>query len=74
LRERKLLLNKKEIAKLASDVKERGYSIVPLDIHFVRGKVKVTIALAKGKKNYDKREDMKEKDSSREIARAMKGN
>lgn len=72
LRERKLLLSKKELIKLENNVKTKGYSIIPLDLHFVNGRVKVTIALAKGKKSYDKRDDIKEKDSIREIDRAMK--
>jgi SsrA-binding protein len=71
-RMRKLLLHKKEIVKLFSKVREQGYSIVPLRLYFKEGLVKVEMGLAKGKKLYDKREDMKEKDSKRDIAQALK--
>lgn len=54
-RVRKLLLHKKEIRKLHEKVMQKGYTIVPLDVHLSKGRVKITIALAKGKKNYDKR-------------------
>jgi SsrA-binding protein len=72
-RMRKLLLHKKEIVKLFSKVREQGYSIVPLRLYFKEGLVKVEMGLAKGKKLYDKREDMKAKDSKRDIAQALKG-
>jgi SsrA-binding protein len=71
-RMRKLLLHKKEITKLFSKVREQGYSLVPLRIYFKNGLVKVEMGLAKGKKLYDKREDMKEKDMRRDVAQAMK--
>src|SRR5512140_2416463 len=71
-RMRKLLLHKKEIVKLFSKVREQGYSIVPLRLYFKDGLVKVEMGLAKGKKNYDKREVMKEKDQRRDVAQAMK--
>lgn len=69
---RKLLLHKKEIEKLHSKVREQGYSLVPLRLYFKNGLVKVEMGLAKGKKLYDKREDMKKQDQKREIAQALK--
>lgn len=68
-RERKLLANKKEIAKLAGQIKLMGYTIVPLSVYLVDGKVKVKIGLAKGKHNYDKRNDAKVKAMKRESER-----
>lgn len=72
LRTRKLLLHKKEIAKLLGQTKEQGYSIVPLKLYLKNGFAKVLIGLAKGKKNYDKRQDLKKKDAKREIERAFR--
>lgn len=72
LRKRKLLLHKKEIKKLTSKTQERGLSLVPLKIFFVRGKAKVEIAVAKGKKLYDKRETIKKKTAERELRKAMR--
>jgi SsrA-binding protein len=69
---RKLLLHKKEIGKLFSKIREQGYSLVPLRLYFKKGLVKVEMGLAKGKKLYDKREDMKKKDMHREVAQALK--
>jgi SsrA-binding protein len=69
---RKLLLHKKEIVKLFSKIREQGYSLVPLRLYFKKGMVKVEMGLAKGKKLYDKREDMKKKDMHREVAQALK--
>lgn len=71
-RMRKLLLHKKEITKLFSRIREQGYSLVPLRLYFKNGLVKVEMGLAKGKKLYDKRQDMKQKDQSREMAQAFK--
>jgi len=72
-RPRKLLLRKREMAKLASAVAKEGMTLVPLDIHFnERGIAKVNLGLAKGKKNYDKREADKKRDWSREKARVMR--
>ncbi len=71
-RMRKLLLHKKEIVKLFAKIREQGYSFIPLRIYFKDGLVKVELGMAKGKKLYDKREDMKEKDHKRDIAQAMK--
>jgi SsrA-binding protein len=72
-RMRKLLLHKKEIVKLFSKVREQGYSIIPLRLYFKEGMVKAELGLAKGKKLYDKREDMKKKDHQRDMAQALKG-
>ncbi|HTG80503.1 MAG TPA: SsrA-binding protein SmpB [Geobacteraceae bacterium] len=71
-RMRKLLLHKKEIVRLFGKVREQGYSLVPLRLYFKDGMVKVEMGLAKGKKLYDKREDMKKKDHKRDVAQAMK--
>ena len=70
-RERKLLAKKAEIAKWFAAVREKGKTIVPLGLYFVGARVKVKLALCQGKKLYDKREDKKEKDDRRQIARAM---
>lgn len=72
LRSRKLLLHNSEIKRLIGKTKERGFTIVPLKVYFKNGKVKVQIALAKGKKLYDKRETLKERDVNRELDRARK--
>ncbi|MCU0496698.1 MAG: SsrA-binding protein SmpB [Anaerolineae bacterium] len=72
LRPRKLLLKKKEIARVISQLRERGYTVVPTMIYLERGLAKVEIALAKGKKLYDKREALSKRDSDREIQRALK--
>jgi len=71
-RPRKLLLHKAEIRKLHSKVNEKGYTLVPLRMYFFRGKVKVEIAVAKGKKLYDKRDSIAEKDAKRQIERGMR--
>jgi SsrA-binding protein len=71
LRPRKLLLHKKEIAKLAEKVRQKGYTIVPLKMYLSKGLAKVEIALAKGKRQYDKRQALAERDSQREIAREL---
>ncbi|MDP3539767.1 MAG: SsrA-binding protein SmpB [Azonexus sp.] len=72
IRTRKLLLHGKEIMKLIGKVERAGYTLVPIDLHFVRGRIKLEIGLAKGKKQHDKRGDEQEKDSKREAQRAMK--
>lgn len=72
LRTRKLLLHKYEIKRLIIKTKERGFTIIPLKLYFKNGKVKVQIALAKGKRLYDKREAIKERDVTRELDRAKK--
>ncbi len=71
-RTRKLLMHKKEILKLDNKVKLEGYTLVPLKLYFKKNKVKILLGLAKGKKEYDKRETIKERDSNREMARALK--
>lgn len=70
-RPRKLLLHVGEIRRLIGAVEQKGLTLVPLDLHFTRGRAKVTLALARGKKHYDKREDLKRKTAEREAARAM---
>jgi SsrA-binding protein len=70
-RHRKLLLHRGEIEKLIGKTKESGLSLVPLSLYFKDGKVKVELALAKGKKAYDKRQDLAKRDAQREIGRAM---
>ena len=72
IRTRKLLLHANEIGKLIGKVERAGYTLVPIDLHFVRGRIKLEIGLAKGKKQHDKRADQLDKDSKREAHRAMK--
>ncbi|MEY3527935.1 MAG: hypothetical protein RLZZ549_418, partial [Pseudomonadota bacterium] len=72
-RTRKLLLNESEIRKLIGKVEQRGYTLVPLNMHFSKGRVKCEIGLARGKKQHDKREASKEKDWEREKARIVRG-
>lgn len=71
-RSRKLLLHRDEIDKLFGEVKQKGYTIVPLKLYIKRGFAKVLIGLGKGKKQHDKREDLKQKQMKRDIDRAMK--
>lgn len=74
LRPRKLLLHRKEITKLLGKTQQKGLTLVPLRIYFTpRGKAKIEIALAKGKKQYDRRETIKNREAGREVERAMKG-
>ncbi|MDD5849296.1 MAG: SsrA-binding protein SmpB [Firmicutes bacterium] len=72
VRKRKLLLHKTEIRALAQAVQQDGYTIVPLSVYFKRGKVKVEIGLAKGKHNYDKRQDIRKRDITREMERGYR--
>ena len=72
LRVKKLLLHKQEINKLLGKIKEKGYTLVPLQVYFKDGKAKVEIGLARGKKLYDKREDIAKKDARRETEREFK--
>ena len=72
VRTRKLLLNAAEIDKLIGKVEQRGYTVVPLNLHYTKGNVKLDIGVAKGKKQYDKRATEKEKDGKREQQQAMK--
>ncbi|EGL39776.1 SsrA-binding protein SmpB [Megasphaera lornae] len=72
LRTRKLLLHKYEILKLIGKVKEKGYTLIPLNLYFKKGRVKVTVALVTGKKLYDKRQASAEKEAKREMDRRLK--
>lgn len=72
LRTRKLLLHKKEIEKLQGKAAQKGYSLIPLKLYFRNSHVKVEVGLAKGKKQYEKRETIKKREADREIERAMK--
>ena len=72
LRVKKLLLHKSEISKLAGKLAEQGYTLVPLQVYFSKGKAKMEIGLAKGKKLYDKRQDIAKKDQRRENERDFK--
>ncbi len=71
-RTRKLLMHKKEILKLKDKVEMEGYTLIPLKMYFVKSRVKVLIGLAKGKKNYDKRETIKKRDELREMQKSFK--
>ncbi len=72
LRVKKLLMHKAEINKLTGKIKEKGYTLVPLQVYFKQGKAKVEVGLARGKKLYDKREDIAKKDQRREMERDFK--
>ncbi|HAA9693855.1 TPA_asm: SsrA-binding protein [Listeria monocytogenes] len=72
LRTHKLLLHKKQISRLIGETKESGYSIVPLKMYIKDGYAKVLIGVARGKKKYDKRQDLKQKEAKRDIERAFK--
>ncbi len=72
LRERKLLAHKKEILKLGQKISVKGYTLVPLEVYFKEGRVKILIGLARGKKLYDKRESIAKKDARRETERDFK--
>lgn len=71
-RTRKLLLHAHEISKLIGKVERAGYTLVPIDLHYSKGRVKVTVGLARGKKQFDKRESDKKRDWEREKARLMR--
>ncbi len=71
-RPRKLLLHKKQIAELGKKVQERGYTILPLQVYLVKGRAKVEIAPGRGRRQYDKRKVLAEKESERDIARALR--
>jgi len=71
-RPRKVLMHRKEIDRFASKVAERGLTIVPLQLYFKDGRVKVELALARGKRTYDKRHDLAERDAAREVERAFR--
>ncbi len=72
LRVRKLLLHRHEIKKLLGKTQEKGYSLIPLRVYFKKGKVKVSIALARGKRKYDKRETIRKRDENRDLQRSLK--
>ncbi|MFI3176244.1 MAG: SsrA-binding protein SmpB [Eubacteriales bacterium] len=72
LRVRKLLLHKTEIRKLSGNLAEQGYTIMPLQVYFSNGRAKIEIGLARGKKNYDKRQTIAKKDQKREMQREFK--
>jgi SsrA-binding protein len=72
VRTRKLLLHKKEIVRLQGKIAQKGYTLLPLKIYFKEGRAKVEVGLAKGKREYEKRETIKEKEANREIEKAMK--
>ncbi|MFN7219424.1 MAG: SsrA-binding protein SmpB [Burkholderiales bacterium] len=72
VRTRKLLLNAEEIRKLIGKVEQRGYTLVPLNLHYKGGRVKLEIGLAKGKKQHDKRDTERERDTKREAQQAVK--
>ena len=74
LRPRKLLLHRQELRKLIGQVEQKGLTLVPLDLHFRRGVAKVTLALVRGKKLHDKRDDVRRRDAEREMARDWKDN
>ena len=73
-RTRKLLLNKREIRRLIGKTEGKGYTLVPTKVYFARGKAKVELALAKGKRKYDKRRALKEKELKREVEEGKKRN
>jgi SsrA-binding protein len=73
LRRRKLLLHRREIDRIAQKVNERGYTIVPTKLYFRDGRAKVEIGLARGKRLYDKRQDMARRDAQRDVERALRG-
>ncbi len=72
LRPRKLLLHRKEISSLIGKVKQKGYTLIPLRIYIARNRAKVEVGLARGKRQYDKREAIAARDAKREIERAMR--
>ena len=72
MRPRRLLMHKREINRLYGQIKQDGYSLIPLSVYFKNARVKVEVALCKGKKLYDKREDAARKDAKRQMDRAMK--
>ncbi len=72
LRNKKLLLHKKEIQQISNEVRTKGTTIIPTRLYLSNGRAKVEIAIARGKRNYDKRQSIKERDSQREIDRALR--
>lgn len=74
LRTRKLLMHKAQIMRLAGLVQQDGYTLIPIELYLKKGRVKVALALCKGKKNYDKRDAIAKRDAKREIERVLKAN
>ena len=72
MRVRRLLMHKREINRLYGLTKQQGYALIPLSAYFKKGRVKIQVGLCKGKKNYDKREDMARKAAARDIQRSLK--
>jgi len=72
-RKKKLLLHRDEIKRITRKTEEKGYTLIPLSFYFKKGRVKVELGLCKGKKNYDKRADIRERDLKREISREFRG-
>lgn len=72
-RDRKLLLNRREIREINKYINQKGFALVPLKLYFKRGYAKILVGLGRGKKSYDKRDDIKEKDARRELERKIKG-
>jgi SsrA-binding protein len=72
MRPRKLLLHRKQISTLIGKVRQKGYTLIPLRVYFTRNRAKVEVGLCRGKREYDKREAIAERDAKREIARAMR--
>lgn len=72
IRSRKLLLHRREIERLIGATEQKGLTLVPLELYFRKGHAKVTLALGKGKKIHDRREDIKRRDADREMARALR--
>jgi SsrA-binding protein len=72
MRIRKLLMHRIEISRLSGKIKEKGYSLIPLKIYLKKGRIKLELGLARGKKLYDKRRDIAERDSKREMERAFR--
>lgn len=73
LRDRKLLLNKREINRLFGLIKQKGYSLIPISLYFKNSLVKVELGIGKGKKLYDKREELAKKEATRNIERSLRG-
>ena len=72
-RERKLLLHRAEISRLAGKLRERGFTLIPLEVYFKNGRAKVELGLARGKRQYDKRQALRKREQDREVRRAIRG-
>lgn len=71
-RQRKLLVKKRELRKFAETAEQRGFTLIPLDVHFLRGNVKVTLAIGKGRKEHDKRDKLRKDDANRQMREAVR--